>query len=89
MVPAMVMAESGHYLWAAVLAMGLPALRIAARHRRRRGYYLLGYNDGPGGDFTRSSRWITREHQPQWFRLMVFIEVVIVVLLTASTMARP
>jgi hypothetical protein len=89
MVPAMVLAESGARVWAVALALGLPVLRIAARHRARRGYFLLGYNDGPGGDFTRRSRRITRQDQPGWFRLLLVIEVVIVVLLATSIMARP
>lgn len=88
LVPAMVLAEAGNYFWAAALALGLPALRIAARHRRQSGYFLVGYNDGPGGDFTRGSRRITRQDQPRWFRFLLVIEVVIVVLLAASVMAR-
>lgn len=89
LVPAMVFAEAGNALWAAALAVGVPALRIAARHRPGRGYYLVGYNDGPGGDFTRGSRWITRQGQPRWFRLLRAIEVGIVILLAASILARP
>ena len=89
LVPAILFAESGNTLWAVVMAIGLPGLRIAARHRPGRGYYLLGYNDGAGGDFTLHSRWITRQTQPQWFRLLLVIEVVIVTLLAASILARP
>ena len=84
LIPAIVAAETGHVLWAVVLAIGLPALRIANRHRGQRGYYLVGYNDGAGGDFTRGSRWLSRRDQPQWFRLLVVLEVVIVALLIAS-----
>lgn len=79
----------GHALWAMVSVLGLPALRIAIRYRGKGDYCLVGYDDGPGGDFMWAGRRLTRQHQPRWFRLMVVIEVVIVFLLIASIMLGP
>lgn len=89
LLPAVALFETGNGVWGLAAAIGLPALRIAARYRRHRGYYLIGYNDGVGGDFTRSSGRLTRQRQPRRFGLMVGVEVVIVVLLIASILLRP
>ena len=88
MIPAVVLLEYGQYLWAGLLVIGLPAARIARRFRGPRGYYVLGYNDGVGGDINRSARWINRHERPQWFTLLVAIEIIIVVILAVSMFAR-
>lgn len=89
MVPGIILWDSGERLWGILLAAGLPALRIVSRYRSRRGYYLLGYNDGPGGDATLQARWINRHDRPQWFGLIVFLEAAIIVLLIVSIITRP
>lgn len=89
LLPAVALVEAGNGLWGLAAAIGLPALRIAARYRPHRGYRLIGYNDGAGGDFTQSGGRLTRQRQPQRFGLLVGIEIVIVVLLVASILLRP
>jgi hypothetical protein len=89
MIPAVILLEADRPFAAYLVAAGLPALRIALRHRGHRGYYLLGYNDGPGGDATRHAQWISRFRRPQWFGLMVVVETGIVLLLLVSLIAHP
>lgn len=88
MIPGILVLESGEWLWGILLAAALPALRLFRRYHSRRGYYLLGYNDGAGGDINYSASWLSRHSHPQWFELIMFLETVIIVLTVLSIFAR-
>lgn len=88
LIPAILALESGARFWAILLAVALPLLRMVARYRSRRGYYLIGYNDGAGGDHTLHARWLNRHSHPQWFKLIMLLESLIVLLFIVSIFAR-
>jgi hypothetical protein len=88
MIPGILVLESGKWMWGILLAVSLPALRMVRRYHSPRGYYLLGYNDGAGGDFNYSASWLSRRSHPQWFDLIMFLEAVIIVLTILSIIAR-
>jgi hypothetical protein len=88
MIPGIILLESGERFWGILLAAGLPALRMVARYCSPRGYYLMGYNDGPGGDLTRHARWLNRRNHRQRFDLIMFLEAVIIALCLLSIVVQ-
>jgi hypothetical protein len=88
MIPGILVLESGERLWGILLAAALPTLRMFRRYHSPRGYYLMGYNDGAGGDINYSASWLSRQSHPQWFELIMFLETLIIVLTVLSIIAR-
>ena len=80
--------ENGNILWSMVFFILFPLVRIARRFQEGKGYYVIGYMGQVGGDMRRPGGLISRKKRPAEFQFYLFIEILIIVFLLISAIAK-